>query len=171
MNQDDEDGVLSETSYENKPNNRKSLHSRYMSSHLEGNVSFNEPYSPHRMEVNPIPSIQEEIGLIWKTINTVIENTHEQIENLKISIENKPMVMMSPRLEASSPTDPKKEDQSQDKETNKEEGAEKPKGIYEGKDLKTILREVKDDVHNQILGVCSLDFLRVLIDKLGSKRI
>ena len=165
MNQDDEDGVISETSYDNKQNNVRSFRSRYMLSHLEANESEHEPYTPHRIEANPIPSIQEEIGLIWKTINTVIENTQEQMEKLKISIENKPVIMNSLKLEASAPTDTQKEDQPQDKdkekEANKEEDEEKTKGIYEGKDLKAILREVKDDVHNQILGVYSI-LLRVL---------
>lgn len=126
-----------------------------------------------RLDANA-PSTQDEIALIWKTINTIIENTQEQIERLRVSTVNiaeTPAAVTARGLQEGALTartiqeevfrterTERKFDEIISKDNNKEENEEKnsennQKKQMQDKDLKTVIREVKDDVHNQILGV------------------
>jgi len=104
------------------------------------------------MEENAnVRNYDEEISLIWRTINTLIENTQDQMTNLKIACTPTNhlatnLTFMDVKTDETTPKDKK----DGEKKGQSSPSSKKPQ---QEKDLKTIIVEVKDDVHNQILGV------------------
>jgi len=100
-------------------------------------------------------NIEEEIHLIWKTINTIIENAHDQISRLKT--EYSPTTNQAQNGSGQEPTSlaDLKNDEIVDllKKEYADDEPKSPTKASQEKDLKTTLIELKDDVHNQILGV------------------
>lgn len=104
-------------------------------------------------------NIEEEITLIWRTINTIIENAQDQISRLRTEYspaanqtqkgDDQEPVSMSELRNDETPVELLKKEH-----INAIEEPKTPmKNAQPEKDLKTTLIELKDDVHNQILGV------------------
>ena len=110
-------------------------------------------------------NMEEEINLIWKTINTIIENAQDQISRLKT--EYSPTTNQGQNGTCQEPVslgDLKNDETPVDllKKEYADDEPRSPKKAPQEKDLKTTLVELKDDVHNQILGV-QRDFEKELL--------
>ena len=117
----------------------------------DGNQEINSGF---RMEEG-FRNIEEEITLIWKTINTIIENAQDQISRLRTEYSptanpaqkgDEEPISMSELRNDETPVDLLKKEHIEEPKTPM-------KNAQPEKDLKTTLIELKDDVHNQILGV------------------